>query len=109
MTQELQFTGVGLASLTAKIRTQSPTGCLVFHVVDALAEFEQNLIRECTLAGLKAARALGRSGGRPRKRSSRDLKTVRTLVNPGAVPIGTIAEPFGISHSSIYHNLDRTT
>jgi hypothetical protein len=58
-----------------------------------------------TLAGIKAARARGRNGGRPRKLSSRDLKTVRTLVRSGEVPIATIAEQFGISRSTIYRNL----
>jgi DNA invertase Pin-like site-specific DNA recombinase len=77
----------------------------VFHVFGALAEFERNLIRERTLAGPKAARARGRKGCRPRKLSSRDLKTVRTLVWSGEVPIATIAEQFGISRSSIYRNL----
>ncbi|HTY68230.1 MAG TPA: recombinase family protein [Alphaproteobacteria bacterium] len=108
LTQELQVRGIGFASLTEKIDTQSPTGRLVFHVFGALAEFERNLIRERTLAGLKAARARGRKGGRPRKLSSRDLKTVRTLVNSGEVPIGTIAEQFCISRSTLYRNLDRT-
>jgi DNA invertase Pin-like site-specific DNA recombinase len=108
LTQELQVKGIGFASLTERIDTQSPTGRLVFHVFGALAEFERNLIRERTLAGLKAARARGRKGGRPRKLSSRDLKTVRTLVNSGEVPIGTIAEQFCISRSTLYRNLDRT-
>jgi DNA invertase Pin-like site-specific DNA recombinase len=49
--------------------------------------------------------ARGRKGGRPRKLSSRDLKTVRTLVRSGEVPITTIAEQFGISRSTIYRNL----
>jgi len=54
--------------------TGSSTGKLVFHVFAALAEFERNLIRERTLAGLKAARARGRRGGRPRKLKPKELK-----------------------------------
>src|ERR1700679_1003686 len=65
LTQDLQGRGIGLESLTEKIDTVSTTGKLVFHVFAALAEFERNLIRERTLAGLKAARARGRRGGRP--------------------------------------------
>ena len=58
------------ASLTEQIDTRSPSGQLVFHVFGALAEFERNLIRERTLAGLNAARARGRNGGRPKKLQS---------------------------------------
>ena len=64
-------------SLTEGIETRSPAGRLVFHVFAALAEFERNLIRERTLAGLRAARARGRKGGRPAKLGPKDLKTVR--------------------------------
>ena len=59
LTHDLQARGVGFASLTEQIDTRSPSGQLVFHVFGALAEFERNLIRERTLAGLKAARARG--------------------------------------------------
>ena len=62
LTNELQSRSVELESLTEKIETGSPAGKLVFHVFGALAEFERNLIRERTLAGLKAARARGRKG-----------------------------------------------
>ena len=57
LTHDLKARGVGFASLTEQIDTRSPSGQLVFHVFGALAEFERNLIRERTLAGLKAARA----------------------------------------------------
>lgn len=105
ITQELQARGVAFASLTEKIDTQSPTGKLIFHVFGALAEFERNLIRERTLAGLKAARARGRTGGRPKKLSPKDLKTIRALLRTREVPVGTIAEQFGISRSTIYRSI----
>jgi DNA invertase Pin-like site-specific DNA recombinase len=60
LTNELQSRHIDLESLTEKLDTGSSTGKLVFHVFAALAEFERNLIRERTLAGLKAARARGR-------------------------------------------------
>jgi DNA invertase Pin-like site-specific DNA recombinase len=63
---------------------------LVFHVFVALAEFERNLIRERTLAGLRAARARGRKGGRPAKLSPKDLKTVRALFKTD-LPVTEIA------------------
>lgn len=105
ITQELQARGVAFASLTEKIDTQSPTGKLIFHVFGALAEFERNLIRERTLAGLKAARARGRTGGRPKKLSPKDLKTIRALLRTREVPVGTIAEQFGIARSTIYRSI----
>ena len=67
LTNELQSRHIDLESLTEKLDTGSPTGKLLSHVFAALAEFERNLIRERTLAGLKAARARRRQGGRPRK------------------------------------------
>jgi DNA invertase Pin-like site-specific DNA recombinase len=105
LTQALQGRGVGFASLTERIDTRSPTGQLVFHLFGALAEFERNLIRERTLAGLKAARARGRKGGRPRKLTAKDLKTVRALLRSGDVPVSTIAEQFHVARSTLYRNV----
>ena len=62
-----------------KIEPRSPAGKLDFHVFAALAEFERNLIRECTVAGLKAARARGRKGGHPAKLSAKEIKTIREI------------------------------
>jgi len=61
----LDSKGIGLKSIHESIDTSSSTGKLVFHIFGALAEFERNLIRERTQAGLQAARARGRKGGRP--------------------------------------------
>jgi DNA invertase Pin-like site-specific DNA recombinase len=71
LTNELQSRKIELESITEKIETGSSAGKLVFQVFGALAEFERNLIRERTIAGLKAARVRGRKGGRPRKLSSK--------------------------------------
>ena len=64
---ELEGEGIGFQSTTEAIDTTPPCGKLVFHIFAALAEFERNLIRERTRAGLEAARARGRKGGRKRK------------------------------------------
>jgi DNA invertase Pin-like site-specific DNA recombinase len=104
LTQDLQARGVGFSSLTEQIDTASPSGKLIFHVFGALAEFERNLIRERTLAGLKAARARGRKGGRPRKLGAKELKTMRSLLRAGEVPVSTIAEQFGVARSTLYRN-----
>lgn len=104
LTHEFKARGVGFASLTEQIDTRSPSGQLVFHVFGALAEFERNLIRERTLAGLKAARARGRKGGRPRKLSPKDLKTVRAMLKSGDIPVSTVAEKFHVARSTLYRN-----
>jgi DNA-binding NtrC family response regulator len=97
-----------VASLTNRVireyPTGSPTGKLVFHVFAALAEFEHNLIRERTLAGLKAARARGRHGGRPRKLQPKELKTIRALLKTTEVSVQEIATRFGVSRSTLYRN-----
>ena len=69
-----------------------------------LAEFERNLIRERTLAGLKAARARGRQGGRPRKLQPKELKTIRALLKTSEVSVQEIATRFGVSRSTLYRN-----
>jgi DNA invertase Pin-like site-specific DNA recombinase len=105
LTQDLQGRGIGLESLTEKIDTVSTTGKLVFHVFAALAEFERNLIRERTLAGLKAARARGRNGGRPKKLSPKELKAIRTLLRSNEVPVQDIAAQFKVNRSTLYRNM----
>lgn len=69
----LQGRGIGFRSLTEQMDTTTPGGVMVFNIFAALAQFERDLIRERTRAGLKAARARGRNGGRPRKLSSLSL------------------------------------
>lgn len=72
----LQAKGIGLKVLTGGIDTTSSTGRLVFGIFATLAEFERDLIKERTLAGLAAARARGRTGGRPRLMTRAKLRTV---------------------------------
>jgi DNA invertase Pin-like site-specific DNA recombinase len=71
--------GVGFRSLQESIDTTTPGGRLVFHVFAALAEFERDLIRERTTAGLAAARARGRNGGRPPVLDSGQVELAREL------------------------------
>jgi DNA invertase Pin-like site-specific DNA recombinase len=99
---ELEQRKINFESLTEKIETRSPTGRLVFHVFAALAEFERNLIRERTVAGLKSARARGRKGGRPAKLSTKEIKTIRALLKTADVPVAEIAARFGIARSTLY-------
>jgi DNA invertase Pin-like site-specific DNA recombinase len=105
LTNELQTRKVELESLTEKIETHSPAGKLVFHVFAALAEFERNLIRERTMAGLKAARARGRKGGRPPKLSAKEIKTMSALLKTADIPVSEIAARFSVARSTLYRNV----
>jgi DNA invertase Pin-like site-specific DNA recombinase len=98
--------GIGFKSLTEQIDTTTPGGKLIFHVFGALAEFERDLIRERTQAGLAAARARGRLGGRPKKLSDpKRLELARTLYDTGQTDIATICATLGISRATLYRYL----
>ncbi len=99
---EFEQRKINFESITEKIETVSTAGRLVFHVFAALAEFERNLIRERTVAGLKAARARGRTGGRPSKLSPKEIKTIRTLLKSAEIPVAEIAARFQIARSTLY-------
>jgi DNA invertase Pin-like site-specific DNA recombinase len=76
---DLENRGIGFKSLTENIDTTTSGGKLIFHIFGALAEFERNLIRERTLAGLTAARARGRIGGRPKALTPQQRKIAQDL------------------------------
>jgi DNA invertase Pin-like site-specific DNA recombinase len=100
--------GIGFRSLQEAIDTTTPGGKLVFHVFAALAEFERDLIRERTSAGLAAARARGRRGGRPSVLSGHKLQVAEELYRSGEYSVATIAKTLGVSRASIYRHLDMT-
>jgi DNA invertase Pin-like site-specific DNA recombinase len=98
--------GIGFKSLTEQIDTTTPGGKLIFHVFGALAEFEREVIRERTQAGLAAARARGRLGGRPRKLAdAKQMELARTLYAGGQTDIATICQTLGISRATLYRYL----
>src|SRR5215217_5509496 len=90
-------------SITENIDTSSATGQLVFHIFGALAEFERNLIKERTIAGLVAARARGKSGGRP-KRSPKSSKVTlaRKLYADKSNTVAAICRDLNISRATLY-------
>ena len=105
------MTGRYPAPLTESIDTTTSSGKLVFHIFGALAEFERDLIRERTTAGLIAARARGHSGGRPKVKAFQDprkLAAARRLYAEGKTTIGTICATFGISKSTFYRYVAAT-
>jgi DNA invertase Pin-like site-specific DNA recombinase len=104
---ELEQRKIHFESLTEKIETSSPTGRLTFHLFAALAEFERNLIRERTVAGLTAARARGRKGGRPEKLSPKEARTIRALLKTGDMSVTEIATRFGVARSTLYRTIHR--
>jgi DNA invertase Pin-like site-specific DNA recombinase len=97
--------GVGFRSLQEAIDTTTPGGKLVFHVFAALAEFERDLIRERTSAGLAAARARGRRGGRPSALSGHKLQVAREMYASGRYTVAAIARTLGVSRASVYRHL----
>jgi len=97
--------GVGFRSLQEAIDTTTPGGKLVFHVFAALAEFERDLIRERTNAGLAAARARGRHGGRPSVMTVHKLRVARDKYASKQYTVAAIARTLGVSRASIYRNL----
>jgi len=83
----------------------TPGGRLVFHVFGALASFELELVRERTMAGLAAARARGRTGGRPSVMTPSKLKQATRMANDG-LPVTEIAQVLGMSRSTLYRHIE---
>lgn len=98
----LQARGIGFRSIQESIDTTTSGGKLIFHVFGALAEFERDLIRERTQAGLSAARARGRKGGRPNRLTSKQIKQLHALYHAKTTDISDILNTFHISRSTFY-------
>lgn len=101
----LEARGVGFQSLRENIDTTTAGGKLVFHLFGALAEFERELISERTHAGLTAARARGRVGGRPTVMTPAKAKAARSMYDAGNSTVTEIAAALGVSRATIYRNL----
>jgi DNA invertase Pin-like site-specific DNA recombinase len=94
---------IGFRSLTEQIDTTTPGGKLIFHLMGALAEFERDLIREQTNAGLAAARARGRVGGRPRKlKTGGKVALAQQMFADQSHSIPEICATLGISRATLY-------
>lgn len=99
---ELQLRSVGFRSLSEAIDTTTSGGKLVFHVFAALAEFERDLIRERTKAGLQSARARGRVGGRPKTMDPLKARLAATLMKEPGASIELICRTLRVSKSTLY-------
>lgn len=104
---DLNERGVGFRSLTESIDTTSSGGRLVFHIFGALAEFEHSLIRERTIAGLAAARARGRKGGRKPALSLADVRKAAAMLGDADITKAEVARHFGVSRVTLNAALNR--
>lgn len=105
LVETLEARGIGLKSLKENIDTTSSGGKLVFHLFGALAEFERTLLRERTQAGLTAARARGRRGGRPKALDPAKRKLAVRLYRERQYSIAEICRLVGISKPTLYSYL----
>lgn len=101
---ELGERGIGFHSLTEAIDTTTSAGRLLFGILASLAAFERDLIRERTMAGLAAARAQGRVGGRPSSMTPDKLAIARQMLAEGK-PKTVIAQTIGVSRPTLYAHL----
>lgn len=108
LVNEIQDKGAGLKSLNDSIDTTTPHGKLTFHLFASLAEFERDIIRERTKAGLEAARARGRKGGRPKglsKEAQDKAMVAETLYKQGEMSVTEICKHLNIARSTLYKYL----
>jgi DNA invertase Pin-like site-specific DNA recombinase len=101
LTEDLEKRGVHFRSLTDSIDTHTTAGRFFFHVMASLAEMERELIVERTQAGLRAARAMGRIGGRKRLMTDSKIASAKKLLASG-VPAREIAANLGVSLPTLY-------
>ena len=103
--EKLEQRHIGLRSITEHMDTTTSGGKLIFHIFAALAEFERSIIKERTTAGLAAARALGRTGGRPRSLNLEDLVAARALLKENTITVEDIAKRLSVAPSTLYRHL----
>jgi DNA invertase Pin-like site-specific DNA recombinase len=96
---------VGFRSLTEAIDTTTAGGRLVFQIFGALAEFERQVIRERTMAGLTAARARGRRGGRPPSLLAKDLAAAKAMLKDPEITVEEVARRLRVAPSTLYRHL----
>ena len=101
---QLKARQIGFRSLTEAIDTTTAAGELFFHIFGALAQFERSIIRERTNAGIKAALARGRKGGRPSKVKADDVRAALTLLNDPEISVRRAAAKLGLSVSTLYRH-----
>ncbi|MEY4475108.1 MAG: hypothetical protein RL248_875 [Pseudomonadota bacterium] len=106
MVKLLESKSIGLKSLQESVDTTSSSGMLIFHLFGALAEFERDLTRERTQAGLQAARARGRKGGRPKALSNDKQALAVQLYDERKHTVEQICQLMGVSRPTLYKYVD---
>src|SRR5215212_6101191 len=94
--------GVGFKSLTENIDTTTSGGKLVFHIFGALAEFEREIIRERTQAGLASARSRGKVGGRPKALTPKEVRMLRNMAADKSLTVSDICKTLSIGRTTFY-------
>jgi len=107
LVEDLAEKEVGFRSLSESIDTTTANGRLFFSIMGALAEFERDLIRERTMAGLAAARARGRVGGRPPTMTPEKIAVARQMYDSREHTVEAIAKTLGVSRKTIYRHLEK--
>ena len=102
--RSLEERGIGFKSLREQVDTTTPGGKLVFHLFGALAEFERDLVRERTQAGLVAARARGRKGGRPKAMDATKVAMAKSFRENPDLSVAEICRQLGVSEMTFYRH-----
>jgi DNA invertase Pin-like site-specific DNA recombinase len=102
LSNHFQELGVNFISCNESINTSTTTGRLIFNIFSSLAEFERELIKERTVAGLNAARARGRTGGRPFKLDNKRIKKLKEYYQDKSIEIKDLCVMFNISRATLY-------
>lgn len=105
LSEDLQLRGVALRSLTESIDTGTSSGRFMFAIIGALAQMEREIIVERTRAGLRAAAARGRRGGRPVVLDEAKLHAAKAMLASGTMTAGEIARQIGCAPSTLYRHL----
>ena len=108
LVNDLKKMRIGFRSLQENIDTTSSIGKLVFHLFASLAEFEHDIIRERTVAGLASARARGRVGGRPKLLDAKKSAQALAMHRDKSIPVSEICQTLGIGKTTLYRYLGQT-
>ena len=105
LSEEIERRGVALRSLTEAIDTSTPSGRFMFHILGALGTMEREIIVERTRAGLAAAAARGRRGGRPPALDATQIRAARAMLAGGTLSATEVAQQLGCAPSTLYRHL----